>query len=77
MNAIAAGAMLTASRKGSGISQHEMSKIIGCCQVRVSQYEQNPGSLSLEKLSAWHGAVNTDGKALVEKMVSDFFMAST
>lgn len=70
-----AGTALAAARRVSGLSQHEMGKRLGLSQVRVSQLEKDPSSMSLSMLSNAYHSVNTEGKVLIERMVNDFFVA--
>lgn len=71
---IIAGTALSQARKVSGLSQHEMGKRLGLSQVRISQLEKDPSSMSLSMLADAYHSVNTDGKVLLERMVSDFFI---
>lgn len=44
------GHLLTASRKSQGMTQFQVAGRLGISQARLSELEQNPGRLSVERL---------------------------
>ena len=48
--AMQVGHLLTASRKAQGMTQSQMAARLGISQARLSELEQNPGRLSVERL---------------------------
>lgn len=72
---IIAGATLAAARKQSGISQHDMGKLIDLTQTRVSQLEQDPSAMRMSMLRTWYNSVNSDGKELVLQAITNYICA--
>ena len=56
------GQLLLASRKAQAITQAQAASGLGISQARLSELEQNPGRLTLERLLV---LVNADGLELL------------
>lgn len=50
-----------------------MGERLGVTQQSIVAWEKDPGNLSLKTIAAWHHEVNADGKAMIKRLVDDFF----
>lgn len=66
---------LAAARKSSLMRQGELARKIGCGVSHIVDLEKEPGKITLEELGKVYQVVGTDGKVVLEKLVSDFFVA--
>lgn len=66
---------LACARKSSLMTQVQFAKRMGCSVPTLIELEKHPENITLEQLGKWYQLVRVDGKAMIEKFVSDFFVA--
>lgn len=66
---------LAAARKSSLMTQGELAEKMGCGVSRLVELEKNPENMTLQQLGKVYQLVGVDGKVVLEKLVSDFFVA--
>ena len=62
---------LAEARMSSHRLQEEMAEIIGCSTPVIVRLEKHPEKITVERLQKWYHAVPPDGKAIIEKYISD------
>lgn len=62
---------LAEARMSSHMLQSEMAEVIGCSTPVIVRLEKDPDKITVERLRKWYHAVPADGKAILEKYVTD------
>ncbi len=66
---------LAAARKSALLNQDDMAARLGISIPTLIDIEKNPENITLGNLGRYYQAVGTDGKAILERYVNDFFVA--
>lgn len=62
---------LAKARMSSHLLQEEMADVVGVSTPTIARLEKHPEKITVERLRKWYHAVPADGKAIIEKYVTD------
>lgn len=69
------GASLLQQARATTCTKGVMAEKLGVNYATLKRYEEDPGKVSLRTLACMYHELNPQGKAIIEKMVNEFFLA--